>query len=87
MPIVVKDCPGFLVNRILFPYLNEAYVLLEEGADPRAIDKAASDFGGELDSLCDVVTFGITPAFLLLKLGPGWDNETLHELLAGIAAL
>jgi 3-hydroxyacyl-CoA dehydrogenase/enoyl-CoA hydratase/3-hydroxybutyryl-CoA epimerase/3-hydroxyacyl-CoA dehydrogenase/enoyl-CoA hydratase/3-hydroxybutyryl-CoA epimerase/enoyl-CoA isomerase len=44
-PIVVKDCPGFLVNRILFPYLNEAMVLLEEGAAPRAIDKAASDFG------------------------------------------
>jgi 3-hydroxyacyl-CoA dehydrogenase/enoyl-CoA hydratase/3-hydroxybutyryl-CoA epimerase/3-hydroxyacyl-CoA dehydrogenase/enoyl-CoA hydratase/3-hydroxybutyryl-CoA epimerase/enoyl-CoA isomerase len=44
-PIVVKDCPGFLVNRILFPYLNEAMVLLEEGAEPRAIDKAASDFG------------------------------------------
>lgn len=44
-PIVVKDCPGFLVNRILFPYLNEAMVLLEEGANPRVIDKAASDFG------------------------------------------
>jgi len=44
-PIVVKDCPGFLVNRILFPYLNEAMVLLEEGADPRAIDKAALAFG------------------------------------------
>jgi 3-hydroxyacyl-CoA dehydrogenase/enoyl-CoA hydratase/3-hydroxybutyryl-CoA epimerase/3-hydroxyacyl-CoA dehydrogenase/enoyl-CoA hydratase/3-hydroxybutyryl-CoA epimerase/enoyl-CoA isomerase len=44
-PIVVRDCPGFLVNRILFPYINEALVLLEEGADPRAIDKAATAFG------------------------------------------
>jgi 3-hydroxyacyl-CoA dehydrogenase/enoyl-CoA hydratase/3-hydroxybutyryl-CoA epimerase/enoyl-CoA isomerase len=44
-PIVVRDCPGFLVNRILFPYMNEALALLEEGAEPRAIDKAATDFG------------------------------------------
>src|SRR5207249_1088994 len=44
-PIVVRDCPGFLVNRILFPYLNESLVLLEEGARPRAIDKAAATFG------------------------------------------
>jgi 3-hydroxyacyl-CoA dehydrogenase/enoyl-CoA hydratase/3-hydroxybutyryl-CoA epimerase/3-hydroxyacyl-CoA dehydrogenase/enoyl-CoA hydratase/3-hydroxybutyryl-CoA epimerase/enoyl-CoA isomerase len=44
-PIVVRDCPGFLVNRILFPYLNESLVLLEEGAPPRAIDKAATAFG------------------------------------------
>lgn len=44
-PIVVKDCPGFLVNRILFPYINESLALLEEGADPRAIDKAATAFG------------------------------------------
>ena len=44
-PIVVRDCPGFLVNRILFPYINESLVLLEEGASPRAIDKAATAFG------------------------------------------
>jgi 3-hydroxyacyl-CoA dehydrogenase/enoyl-CoA hydratase/3-hydroxybutyryl-CoA epimerase/enoyl-CoA isomerase len=44
-PIVVRDCPGFLVNRILFPYLNESLVLLEEGAKPRVLDKAATDFG------------------------------------------
>jgi 3-hydroxyacyl-CoA dehydrogenase/enoyl-CoA hydratase/3-hydroxybutyryl-CoA epimerase/3-hydroxyacyl-CoA dehydrogenase/enoyl-CoA hydratase/3-hydroxybutyryl-CoA epimerase/enoyl-CoA isomerase len=44
-PIVVRDCPGFLVNRILFPYINESLVLLEEGANPRAIDKAATAFG------------------------------------------
>jgi 3-hydroxyacyl-CoA dehydrogenase/enoyl-CoA hydratase/3-hydroxybutyryl-CoA epimerase/3-hydroxyacyl-CoA dehydrogenase/enoyl-CoA hydratase/3-hydroxybutyryl-CoA epimerase/enoyl-CoA isomerase len=44
-PIVVRDCPGFLVNRILFPYLNESLLLLQEGASPRAIDKAAVAFG------------------------------------------
>jgi 3-hydroxyacyl-CoA dehydrogenase/enoyl-CoA hydratase/3-hydroxybutyryl-CoA epimerase/3-hydroxyacyl-CoA dehydrogenase/enoyl-CoA hydratase/3-hydroxybutyryl-CoA epimerase/enoyl-CoA isomerase len=33
------------VNRILFPYLNESLVLLEEGAEPRAIDQAAVAFG------------------------------------------
>ena len=56
-PIVVKDCPGFLVNRILFPYLNEAMVLLEEGAEPRALDRAASEFGMPMGpiTLSDVV--------------------------------
>jgi 3-hydroxyacyl-CoA dehydrogenase / enoyl-CoA hydratase / 3-hydroxybutyryl-CoA epimerase / enoyl-CoA isomerase len=56
-PIVVKDCPGFLVNRILFPYLNEAMVMLEEGADPRSLDKAATEFGMPMGpiTLSDVV--------------------------------
>jgi 3-hydroxyacyl-CoA dehydrogenase/enoyl-CoA hydratase/3-hydroxybutyryl-CoA epimerase/3-hydroxyacyl-CoA dehydrogenase/enoyl-CoA hydratase/3-hydroxybutyryl-CoA epimerase/enoyl-CoA isomerase len=44
-PIVVRDCAGFLVNRILFPYLTEAVLLLQEGADMDAIDKAATKFG------------------------------------------
>lgn len=44
-PIVVKDSPGFLVNRVLFPYLNEAMLLLEEGAEPREVDRAALAFG------------------------------------------
>ncbi len=44
-PIVVRDCPGFLVNRILFPYLNESLLMLEEGASPRELDRAATTFG------------------------------------------
>lgn len=44
-PIVVRDCAGFLVNRVLFPYMNEALVLLLEGADMNAIDAAATRFG------------------------------------------
>jgi 3-hydroxyacyl-CoA dehydrogenase/enoyl-CoA hydratase/3-hydroxybutyryl-CoA epimerase/3-hydroxyacyl-CoA dehydrogenase/enoyl-CoA hydratase/3-hydroxybutyryl-CoA epimerase/enoyl-CoA isomerase len=44
-PIVVRDCPGFLLNRVLFPYMNEALLLLSEGASMDVIDKAATTFG------------------------------------------
>ncbi len=44
-PVVVKDGPGFLVNRILMPYLNEAGFLLEEGVAIKDIDQAALNFG------------------------------------------
>jgi 3-hydroxyacyl-CoA dehydrogenase/enoyl-CoA hydratase/3-hydroxybutyryl-CoA epimerase/enoyl-CoA isomerase len=44
-PIVVKDCAGFLVNRVLFPYMNESLILLQDGASVEAIDRAATKFG------------------------------------------
>ena len=43
--IVVKDAPGFYVNRILAPYLNEAGSLLDAGASIDAIDNAMEQFG------------------------------------------
>jgi CDP-diacylglycerol--serine O-phosphatidyltransferase len=52
------------------------------------LSKTASKFGGELDSLCDAISFGVAPAFLILKMGPGWEpRPILHQILAGIAAL
>jgi 3-hydroxyacyl-CoA dehydrogenase / enoyl-CoA hydratase / 3-hydroxybutyryl-CoA epimerase len=44
-PIVVRDVPGFLVNRVLVPYLNEATYLLAEGFSIEQIDRAALRFG------------------------------------------
>ncbi|TWU30044.1 3-hydroxyacyl-CoA dehydrogenase NAD-binding domain-containing protein [Bythopirellula polymerisocia] len=44
-PIVVQDGPGFLVNRVLLPYMNEALLLLESGASIKAVDRAAKSFG------------------------------------------
>lgn len=44
-PVVVNDGPGFLVNRILAPYLNEAAYLLEEGVSVADLDQAALNFG------------------------------------------
>ncbi|WP_022834742.1 3-hydroxyacyl-CoA dehydrogenase NAD-binding domain-containing protein [Salisaeta longa] len=43
--IVVQDGPGFYTTRILAIYMNEALLLLEEGADAEAIDRAMKDWG------------------------------------------
>ena len=44
-PVVVGDGPGFLVNRILIPYLNEACYLLEEGVPIKKLEQACVNFG------------------------------------------
>ena len=44
-PVIVKDAPGFLVNRILLGYINEAGRLLGEGGSITAIDHCATNFG------------------------------------------
>jgi len=44
-PIVVNDCPGFLVNRILFPYFAGFNLLIEKGADHVKVDKVMERFG------------------------------------------
>jgi 3-hydroxyacyl-CoA dehydrogenase/enoyl-CoA hydratase/3-hydroxybutyryl-CoA epimerase len=45
LPVVVNDGPGFLVNRILMPYLGEALAMLEEGSGIAAVDQALLRFG------------------------------------------
>jgi 3-hydroxyacyl-CoA dehydrogenase/enoyl-CoA hydratase/3-hydroxybutyryl-CoA epimerase len=45
LPVVVNDGPGFLVNRILMPYLGEALRMLEEGSRMEEIDHALLNFG------------------------------------------
>jgi 3-hydroxyacyl-CoA dehydrogenase/enoyl-CoA hydratase/3-hydroxybutyryl-CoA epimerase len=45
LPAPVASAPGFLVNRVLTPYLLEAMVILDEGVEAAAIDAAAKHFG------------------------------------------
>ena len=58
-PIVVKDVAGFLVNRILLPYMNEAAYLLQEGADIKKIDQLIEDFGMPMGPFILADTVGI----------------------------
>jgi 3-hydroxyacyl-CoA dehydrogenase / enoyl-CoA hydratase / 3-hydroxybutyryl-CoA epimerase / enoyl-CoA isomerase len=56
-PIVVKDCPGFLVNRVLFPYLAGFAFLVRDGVDYQRIDKIMETWGWPMGPayLIDVV--------------------------------
>jgi 3-hydroxyacyl-CoA dehydrogenase/enoyl-CoA hydratase/3-hydroxybutyryl-CoA epimerase/enoyl-CoA isomerase len=56
-PVVVKDCPGFLVNRVLFPYFDGFSKLVRDGADFQAVDKVMEKWGWPMGPayLSDVV--------------------------------
>jgi 3-hydroxyacyl-CoA dehydrogenase/enoyl-CoA hydratase/3-hydroxybutyryl-CoA epimerase len=45
LPLPVKDAPGFLVNRVLGPYMHNAFRLLDEGHKPETLDAAMEQFG------------------------------------------
>jgi 3-hydroxyacyl-CoA dehydrogenase/enoyl-CoA hydratase/3-hydroxybutyryl-CoA epimerase len=59
LPLPVKSAPGFLVNRILMPYLLEAASLRNEGVSTAEIDQAAKDFGMPMGPLELADTVGL----------------------------
>jgi 3-hydroxyacyl-CoA dehydrogenase len=61
--VVVGNCPGFVGNRLMFPYMYEAQFLLEEGATPEQVDRALKDFG---------MAMGIFEVEDLAGLDVGW---------------
>jgi len=69
-PVVVNDCPGFLVNRVLFPYFKAFSQLIQDGADFQQIDKVMQQFGWPMG-----------PAYLLDVVG----LDTSHHAVAVMA--
>lgn len=72
-PILVKDAPGFLINRILLGYINEAGRLIEEGAGISSIDKIMTDFGMPMG-----------PLTLSDEVGLDVGTKVLHILQEGL---
>jgi 3-hydroxyacyl-CoA dehydrogenase/enoyl-CoA hydratase/3-hydroxybutyryl-CoA epimerase len=64
----MKDGPGFLVNRLLLPYLNEAVYLLEEGYSAEDIDKAFLKFGMPMGPLHLIDEVGIDVGVKVAKI-------------------
>ncbi|MBY4675123.1 fatty acid oxidation complex subunit alpha FadB [Marinobacterium arenosum] len=88
MPIVVNDCPGFLVNRILFPYFNGFNRLLMDGVDFQRIDRVMEQFGWPMGPayLADVIGLDtMVHADNVMQVGfpqrMGHDAEPIIEAL------
>ncbi|WP_297187604.1 3-hydroxyacyl-CoA dehydrogenase NAD-binding domain-containing protein [uncultured Porticoccus sp.] len=82
-PLPVNSAPGFLVNRVLAPYMLEAINLLEEGHSMATVDEAAKHFGMPMGPVELVDTVGLDVALSVVKkLAP--DRQ---EAIAKLAAL
>ena len=84
-PVVVNDCPGFFVNRVLFPYFAGFHMLLRDGADFMAVDKAMERFGWPMGPayLMDVVGMdtavhaaGVMAEGFPDRMKPDFENTT-----------
>lgn len=87
IPVRVEECPGFLVNRLLFPYLNEAlYVLTEGSATVEDIDKKAVEFGLPMGpfTLLDMTGIDVclhVTDYLYSEYGPRFEPAPLLKLM------
>lgn len=69
MPVVVKDGPGFLVNRLLLPYMAEAAFLLQEGMSIEVVDKTyVKDFGMPMGPFALMDEVGLDVCIKVLKI-------------------
>jgi 3-hydroxyacyl-CoA dehydrogenase/enoyl-CoA hydratase/3-hydroxybutyryl-CoA epimerase len=79
LPVPVAGTPGFLVNRILAPYMQEAILAFSEGIPGRAIDKAALDFGMPMGPIELVDTVGLDVAASVGKIMAEFHGQALPE--------
>jgi len=77
-PVVVGDCPGFLVNRILLPYLIESAWMFEQGVSIQRIDSALERFGMPMGPLALVDEVGIDVGYKVAKVLESAYGERMH---------
>ncbi len=86
LPLPVKDSPGFLVNRVLGPYLANAFRMLNEGAKPETLDAAAERFGMPMGPIALADTVGLDICAAAGKSLPGADATPPKALEALLKA-
>jgi 3-hydroxyacyl-CoA dehydrogenase/enoyl-CoA hydratase/3-hydroxybutyryl-CoA epimerase/enoyl-CoA isomerase len=87
-PIVVADCGGFLVNRVLFPYFAAFDLLLKDGVDYERIDKAMEKWGWPMGPALLVDVVGIDTCVHADKvLAEAYPDRMRHDGTSAIEAL
>jgi 3-hydroxyacyl-CoA dehydrogenase / enoyl-CoA hydratase / 3-hydroxybutyryl-CoA epimerase len=81
LPLPVKSSPGFLVNRILMPYMLEAIDLMKEGVPMSAIDKAMKDFGMPMGPITLADTVGLDVCLSVAKHLGHYFNTPIPQAL------
>lgn len=82
LPLPVKSSPGFLVNRILMPYLLEAVELIKEGVPMTAIDKAMLQFGMPMGPITLADAVGLDVCLSVAKYLGKYFNTPVPQQLA-----
>jgi len=86
LPLTVKDSPGFLVNRVLGPYLDRALRLVDEGVTPETLDAAATRFGMPMGPIELADTVGLDICLAVGKELGGEGAEPPKRLAELVAA-
>jgi len=87
LPLPCRSHPGFLVNRILAPYMAEALDLVREGVSPAEVDKAATDFGMPMGPIELIDSVGVDVALHVAQiLSPVIGRDVAPELRELVAA-
>jgi 3-hydroxyacyl-CoA dehydrogenase / enoyl-CoA hydratase / 3-hydroxybutyryl-CoA epimerase len=86
LPAIVKSAPGFLVNRVLMPYLLEAVVMAEEGIPNPVIDRAATAFGMPMGPLQLADTVGLDVCLFVADILAQELGATVPEKLRTLVA-
>ena len=86
LPLHVKDSPGFLVNRVLGPYLNQALKMADEGASPETLDAAMTRFGMPMGPIELVDTVGLDICMAAGKALAAGNAEPPKKIAEFVAA-
>ena len=86
LPLHVKDSPGFLVNRVLGPYLNQALRMVDEGMAPETLDAAMTQFGMPMGPIELADTVGLDICMHAGKALAGGNAEPPKKLADLVAA-